>query len=383
MRKVFLMVITIIMLSSYGQYGTADIDDEQNSQPVPTTVEDDLKVVIDDDILQPVSATVDGSLQVVIEPRIELLTIIQYLGDYGVLTLLDSQYKNDIDVYFGEFREHVAVTTFIELSHRGFWFDAPIRLLINSGQLPELEVSNDLPVDFINRIGGYDTTREFLDYMNEFYEVTNFSNFFEEHRDQYSQIVQDFQSRIRSYESVNTLESYYGTTQNSYTIVMAPLLHYGGYGFREKLNDGGYDAYTVIGPRHLDNSEFVFDAGALIFHEFGHSFVKPLVDLHSDDINEHIDLFEDVQDTMTKMGYGDWITTIEEHIVRAVVIRISLESVDYEEYNRFVEMEYNRGFIYIEDVLKQLEYYENNREKYATFQDFLPVLIHSFEDMNK
>src|SRR5690349_16658941 len=64
-----------------------------------------------------------GRLNVLIDERMELLTTIQYLSGYPILTKAPLQYKKDIDSYFKNFKEHKAVLLNKAIYRR--FFDAP------------------------------------------------------------------------------------------------------------------------------------------------------------------------------------------------------------------------------------------------------------------
>ena len=46
-------------------------------------------------------------------------------------------------------------------------------------------------------------------------------------------------------------------------------------------------------------------------------------------------------------------------------------------------MEEQNGFIYIKDILEKLEYFEQNREDYRTFNDFYPEIITGLQNKLK
>ena len=57
---------------------------------------------------------------------------------------------------------------------------------------------------------------------------------------------------------------------------------------------------------------------AVIIHEFGHSFVNPVVDsIPPVDISKTERLFEPIKSAMEKQGYNTWKTCLYEHFVRA------------------------------------------------------------------
>jgi hypothetical protein len=80
---------------------------------------------------------------------------------------------------------------------------------------------------------------------------------------------------------------------------------------------------------------------------------------------------------MMKQGYTNWVSCFEEHLVRIIEIKIAelLNDkqfiIDYRD-----ECINDRGFIYFERIENLILDYENNRNRYKNFQDFIPVLIH-------
>ena len=81
---------------------------------------------------------------------------------------------------------------------------------------------------------------------------------------------------------VDDLEDYYGFEQGSYTIILAPLFHKGGFGPTIQNPCGLSDSYYIGGPRQIAND--MPDYGEeksmqyLFWHEFSHSFVNHLTD---------------------------------------------------------------------------------------------------------
>ena len=105
-----------------------------------------------------------------------------------------------------------------------------------------------------------------------------------------------------------------------------------GFGPRLPTSDG-LRIFNIISPFILTKDAvayiFGFDDPDVInevsVHEFGHSFVNPLVD--APDNSEYASLFSylfrAIEDGMREQGYTDWITCVKEHIVRVGEIRIS------------------------------------------------------------
>ena len=86
-------------------------------------------------------------------------------------------------------------------------------------------------------------------------------------------------------------------------------------------------------------------------------------------------LFEEVQDDMANQSYSGVETFLDELIVRSVVARLINKYEGEEYYKNVIEYEKGIGFIYIEEVCNSLENYENNRDKYPTFESYYGEII--------
>lgn len=62
----------------------------------------------------------------------------------------------------------------------------------------------------------------------------------------------------------------------------------------------------------------------LTIHEFGHSFVNPVVDALPDSLFEQsASLFEPIRAAINEQGYNTWHVCVIEHFVRAVELVLS------------------------------------------------------------
>jgi hypothetical protein len=178
------------------------------------------------------------------------------------------------------------------------------------------------------------------------------------------------------------LEQYYGIEQKSYNVILAPLIQAGGYGIKIEDEEELDDIYCIMGPIDMNNNNLLFyieDLPKYIeYHEFSHSFINPLVFKDRDKINKNYKLaklFKEVQSDMQKNSIGTVETFLDEYIVRTAVARLinKYEGEDY--YRRVIELEKENGFIYIEELCNSLENYENNRDKYPTFESYYDEII--------
>ena len=327
-------------------------------------------------------------LQIEVDPRIELLAALQAVSGYddrfGLLTRFDFAYKNDVLDHFKPFADHPAVALFDSMSQQSFSFDAPVQAVLHLSPPPELKVLAEYPPEIVDRAGGRETLDRFVALLRDFSVKTDFVAFYQSHCPFYDSIIAIAEDTIGSQNYVAMLEDYYGMSQNGYYIVLAPLMHQGGFGPRVELSGGAYDVYNVTGPNSVDLSGLPVFSNAenfrhIAMHEFSHSFVNPLADKYHDLVMQYDTLFEPIREVMASHYYGNWVTCVNEHIVRAVTTRMAYINSGDSVGDRVMQTEVDRGFVYIGALTDKLKEYENNRDRYPTFADFYPTLLTAFE----
>ncbi len=334
----------------------------------------------------------ERAINVSIDPRMELLSVIQYLGGYddlyeGLITRLEFPYKDAVKNYFGEFGEHLAVTLFAEMSKSGFVFDAPLHVMLHLTEPPALDVITPFSDLLIQRAGGNERLEKFIAAMRDFSEEAKFNEFFLRHQDTYDKIISITQDSLDRAGITTGIENYYGMSGNSYNLIMVPLLQTGGFGPSMQRPDGSRDIYNICGPTGVENSIPVFGSSSRLrysaWHEFSHSFVNPLSVQFRDEVNKYSRLFEPIAEQMHNMHYGTWEICVNEHIVRAVTARMS-SIFDGERAGKIsLQQQKQLSFAYIDSLASVLIVYEKNRDKYPSFKDFYPILIEVFKRLSK
>jgi hypothetical protein len=80
-------------------------------------------------------------------------------------------------------------------------------------------------------------------------------------------------------------------------------------------------------------------------------------------------------EVMRRQAYGNWESTVNEHIVRAVTTRLAYLHYGAEAGDRALRGEQERGFIHVAALCAALERYEAARDTYPTLNDFYPELL--------
>ena len=101
----------------------------------------------------------------------------------------------------------------------------------------------------------------------------------------------------------------------------------------------------------------------LSIHEFGHSFVNPVIDqLPVGMIETSTNLYEPLRPSMEPQGYANWLSCVYEHFVRAGEVMIAQKMGSKADADRLLNSYIKeRNFIYLPLILQELRKYDQNR----------------------
>lgn len=323
-----------------------------------------------------------NAVNICVDYRIELLSIVEYLAGYNtIMTKLNFSYKENVNEYFSTYKEHDVIKMFLELNKIGFTYGTPPNITLYLDE--DFKIRQDIDFDdfYINRMGGKENFELFCNLLYKFSKDTNYDDFFKDNIHYYESIIENTINILPDYNFISELHSYYGMKRNNYYIFLVSLFGPCGFGPKVIHKNGDIDIYSIVG---LLECTTILNFGNVEYfkymqrHEFSHSFINPLTLKHWDEAKNYVSLYNKTKE-IKQNCYGDWEECLNEHIIRAVVIRLSSLAEEGIE-DKLVQKELSRGFIYIEDIIKSLKYYEQNRDIY---KDIDKYYIKILEDLNK
>ncbi len=335
--------------------------------------------------LEPIGITL-GKLSISIDPRIELLSTVQVLSGYPLVNS-GSAYSKEIREYFHSFVSHPAVIYTDSLYKAGFSYDAPPSFMLQLSGVPDLHLKTDNPeyTYVSHRAGGTDKLITYRNDLQQFALTSSFDEFWKSKSDYYRQIVETTTREMGRKDLVEWIENYYNETQHSYHIILSPLFDKQNYGPKITQPDGKAAVYSCNGLTRYKNDIPYIDSlqtRYLVLHEFSHSFVNPNTEKHLEQVNRYDHLFAPIQEWMARIAYNTWQTCVNEHVVRAVVIRLTELHVGKEEAHKLVSHELQNNFVYIEPILQKLKEFEVKRdEEKIAFSDFFPEILEAFDGL--
>jgi hypothetical protein len=325
------------------------------------------------------------TLSITIDPRIELLTVVQLLSDYGqrtpLITPFDFPYKRDVIAYFARYKDHPAVKLFREMSTspNSFRFGTPPTAMLYLSDPPELRVQSEIPEEILSLSGVRENLERFFDELRDFARTTDFVAFYEAHRDLYAKSIENAQKQAGGVDLIASLENYFGTKQHSYNIIIVPLQH-GNFG--PKM--GMHDLYNICGADSIAaDVPIIKGVRDICWHEFGHSFSNPIAEQYMPELRDYAVLFDPIASRMNCGGYENLEGYVYEHVLRAVNVRLTAIYLGEEKAKKALQGNRSFGFVYVEALAEKLKQYETQRNKYPTFDDFFPQLVAVFDQLSK
>jgi len=324
-----------------------------------------------------------NNIEIRVDRRTELLGIIQIISDYQKKYphLLQKhcnnrEYVEEIEKRFLKYKKHEVIKLFdIFVKKYRFSYDGPVALFL---QLDKNYICSELDYYvFQERLYGDNKVYDFINLLPGFAKEIGFEKFYNSNKNKYQEFINPIVVEIEKNDIIKFLLDYYGLpSEKKYVLNLLPFQTYGNYGVNTKTC-----VYANISGRINSTKKtdvFVncsFDFSNLLYHEFSHSFINPLTDKHAL-TSEEDPIFNNIFEAMQEQAYGNNRTIINEHIIRALTLRFMFHiNKDIEFYNELLQKEKEKGFIYIENILESLIYYENNRNKYTNIDDFYPIII--------
>jgi hypothetical protein len=327
------------------------------------------------------------------DERVELLNVIQYLGGYPVLNQSENlQYKKDIDSFFYKFKGHDAVTLNADVAGKFLNFDRAVNFILHYS-LPDFKQSvpfTDSELEKLHISNANDTLALIAEKFKSFYKETNFRKFYKSHKKLYNNMRRPVAKELSKYNIPKIFADYYGEGQKvSYNIILAPMLHDGGFASDIVLKKK-HNFFAIVGPTYDSiSSQPQFDTKTIfsdyVIHEFSHNFCNPVIDNNWSELSKLDCIFTQVAKDMKRQGYGSWRSCCNEYLVRANEIVLNRKIFGDEKaselMNDFIQ---NRKFVILKEIVPAIENeYLSDRKKYSTLEEFFPRILGLFRERAK
>ena len=224
---------------------------------------------------------------------------------------------------------------------------------------------------------------KFVKLLKQFYQDTKCEIFFNNNENLYAEVSKRF---LPIYEALdlNWYSSFYGKEPDEDFIIINAM-SLGGANFGPSLNipNQKRKVYAILGIRQVDSLNIempIFikeEYLPTIIHEFNHSFCNDLIIKNEEAFkNSGEKLFEKVKTEMAPQGYRNWLTVSYEALVRAAVIKyMKDQNFDENEIEAEINNQISKKFLWIREIVAELDKYSKNRNQYPTLENYMPNII--------
>jgi len=329
-----------------------------------------------------------ADLPVRVDPRIELMSIIFRLaGNREYRQGRVAGYTRDVDEHFGKYRDHEVVKTARNVRQwKGVSYDSVMSMAVHMKDAVTLEeaVPFEPRPETLERRWVVRSARRFLREARDFVKATKFQAFFEAHEELYATAEKRMKAVLDKEAKLEWFDRFFGARPSArFQLALGMLNGAGCYGVRLRHPDGKEDIHCILGVWETDADGLPrFDRTMLgtVMHEFSHSYCNPLVDKHAAALEAPArTLWPFVADAMRSQAYGNWKTMMYESLVRASVVRYQAYARGDRVARNQARIEDRRSFHWVGDLAERLAHYEQNRQQYATLDDFMPEVAAFYE----
>lgn len=322
-----------------------------------------------------------------VDKRIEILSIVFRLaGSREYSSRKFPYYVNRIDAHFDKYKEHELIGFIRSLrKKRGVGYDAVMSMAIHISEPPVFNPLVPFSKNVPDSRWGKKNATKFLKLLNEFYADAACESFFEENSALYQTASQRF-LKIYHELDVNWYLNFYGEKpKGEFRIVLGLGNGGGNYGPKIIFPDGKESVYAIMGTWSVDSLGLpaykVANYFPTLLHEFNHSFINHIVKKNKTEFRKSGSaIYRQLKDVMNNQAYGSWETMINEALVRAAVIKY-MKDHDFEEeaITKELNTQLNRGFLWTDKLVDELEKYDSERDKYQSLESFMPEIVKFFD----
>jgi hypothetical protein len=221
----------------------------------------------------------------------------------------------------------------------------------------------------------------------DFYRVSNFEGFYKKNKYVYEIAINEASKYIPKNNFISFLENYFGQEYTDYDFYTIPFFK-AEFGMAHQIKtEKGTRNITFIAPfepAKIDDDNRIQYVGyeseddilEWVIHEYSHTFFNPSLMRKGnvDVLNKFEHLYKPIKGSPQ---IGDWFSVFGEHIAVAFEVRAAT-MLGNEERSQSI-LKKHEDWYYLKHFIAQLEFYENNRDKYSNISDFMPILIESCE----
>ena len=321
-----------------------------------------------------------------VDKRVELLSIVFRLAEKPEYSAKDFKlYVEKIEHYFERHKNHELIQFTKSIMYENkIGYNQVMSMAISLDD--HLNLLPDVTDIWLYTGWGEEDAKKFVLLLQQFAKDTDFDKFFENNADLYTETIKCF-APVYEKMNLNWYCTFYGKEPAETFSIIVGLGNWDcNYAANLDYTDGNRTVFAFMGIWRIDSlgmPEFrVNEYFPIILHEFNHSFAPQL----PGNIKDHTlkesgeKIFSFVKDIMTSQAYPLWEVMLNEAIVRAAVIKYMKDN-NFEQYEieTEIKIQKEKGFFWIEELVEELERYDEQRDKYPTLENYIPKLSEAYK----
>ncbi|MDP2871170.1 MAG: DUF4932 domain-containing protein [Bacillota bacterium] len=322
---------------------------------------------------------------VVTSPKIELMFLAAGLASgwhlmSGNLPAASTSLRESALEQVRAVRRHEAVSHLSQLYRTGFWYDALPKLALAFSDPPALEQVYPI-CDYLRgrSRGGEQDLRDFMTRLRDFALAADWDAWWRDHQAQYAKVEEHCRMVYASLDPLGQLEGYFGERLEALVIIPSAMISCGfGGTIDDPLGAWAINCFGPATPGALPDASFL---ESIVLHEGGHAFVNHHALENPELVARYAHLYSPIRAEMQQQAYGNWLSALCEHVLRACHARIYLQRKGEAAAEQMLKNDEGRGFQYVRALYEKLAEYEADRERYPDFGSFYAELLTALEGL--
>lgn len=327
----------------------------------------------------------EKKVEVICSKNIEVFCALINLTDYWDQRHTDHPIALKARERFLPFKDHRAVRITRKLLNKSWvWHQFFCHLGLYYSDFPEAKAIHrfqltgnrfyDWMIKKIFRIESY------VEAVRDFYRVSEYEKYWQEKKGDYEELKENLEAKITGMDVIGIMEDFYGIKKDYYFIVPAPQMPSMGLNVPME-SDGREYAYAVFGPWSKDYDEYMSQEELVewAFHEFGHTFVEPILARYKRHLKKHSGLYESIRpenrEKMKKRGYEKWDRIFIENLLRAIQAHLAGKILGAEFTRMVIDEQTETGFQLVPVFFQVITDFEKNRDKFPDFESFFSEIF--------
>ena len=321
-----------------------------------------------------------------VDKRVELLSIVFRLAGNSEYNATQFKlYTDKIEQHFGPFKNHELIKFAEKLRNENeISFDVVMSMAVHIDE--NLNPRTEFAESSLEQRWDKDDAVEFVRLLQSFYKESKFEEFFKDNEKLYREATVRFLP-VYDLLDLDWHNSFYGENPSEkFSVILALGNGRSSYGVDYKGADDKREAYVLLGAGSVDNVgmvEYETEINTIfpiLVHEFNHSYVNPLLDKYNELFRLNGEkIFKILEPEMRSQAYDDWKTVLDEALVRASVIKYLIDH-DYDKalIESLSDHEISSGFLWIRNLVAELEKYDSQRNLYPTLESYIQNLAEAY-----